>query len=137
VISKTDQYALRAVLFIAQQGREGSVRAAEIAEGLGLPGNYLSKILHTLTRSGILLSERGPRGGFRMARPAAEVKLADVIAPFDSIVRHRTCLLGRSECSDESPCRVHARWKVASDPVADFFNHTAIADLIGEEDLCD
>ncbi len=136
MISKTNQYALRAVLYLAQDDGAAPVRASEIANGLGLPANYLSKILHSLARTGVLESERGPRGGFRLARAPAELSLAAVMAPFDPLISQRTCLLGRSECSDDAPCRVHERWKKASDPVVDFFNETMIADLLGKVDLC-
>ena len=130
MISKTDQYALRAVLHLAQRVEDGPVGAAAIAQGLGLPANYLSKILHDLARAGVLRSERGPRGGFRLAKPASELSLAEVIAPFNSFMKQRTCLLGREQCSDETPCRVHERWSQAADPIIEFFNHTAIADLL-------
>ncbi len=134
MISKTNQYALRAVLYLAQYGADSPLRAGEIADGLSLPANYLSKILHTLAKAGVLVSERGPKGGFRLARPASEVALAEVMAPFESFVQQRTCLLGRDECSEEHPCRIHDLWKSASDPVLDFFHQTVIADLIGTVD---
>ncbi|MGD2217613.1 MAG: Rrf2 family transcriptional regulator [Gemmatimonadales bacterium] len=137
MISKTDQYALRAVLCLAQQPLGATLGAAHIAARLGLPANYLSKILHSLARAGVLVSERGPRGGFRLAKPAEQLSLAEVIEPFNSFVQRRSCLLGREECSDDSPCRLHSRWKGASDPVIEFFNGTAIADLIEEVDLCE
>jgi Rrf2 family protein len=137
LISKTDQYALRAVLCLAQQPEGSTLGAAHIASRLGLPANYLSKILHSLARAGVLVSERGPRGGFRLARPAKELSLAEVIEPFNSLVQRRSCLLGREECSENSPCRLHTRWKSASDPIIEFFTRTAIADLIQEVDLCE
>lgn len=137
MISKTDQYAIRAALCLAQQPPGSTIGAAHIADRLGLPANYLSKILHSLARAGVLVSERGPRGGFRLARSAEQVSLAEVIEPFNSLVQRRSCLLGREECSDESPCRLHDHWKAASDPVIDFFNRTALSDLIKEVDLCD
>ena len=133
MISKTDQYALRAVLYLAQNP-ERPVRAAQVAGALRLPANYLSKILHTLARVGLLASERGPQGGFRLARPAAEISLAEIIQPFDTTASERSCLFGRPECSDESPCRVHHHWKQASDPVIDFFQDTRISDLLDEGD---
>ena len=68
MLSRTSQYALRAILYLADQPVERSVRAIDVAENLDVPANYLSKILHTLARSGLLISERGPRGGFRLAR---------------------------------------------------------------------
>ena len=136
MISKTNQYALRAVLCLAQEAGGQPVRAGQIAAGLGLPANYLSKILHALTRAGVLESERGPNGGFRLARSPEELSLAEVMAPFEAIVEQRSCLLGREQCSDETHCRLHDRWKHASDPMIEFFNNTKIADLIGQVDLC-
>ena len=136
MISKTNQYALRAVLCLAQETGGRPVRAGQIAAGLGLPANYLSKILHALTRAGVLESERGPNGGFRLASSPEELSLADVMAPFEAIGQQRSCLLGRDQCSDETPCRLHEHWKHASDPMIEFFNNTMIADLIGQVDLC-
>lgn len=131
MISKTSEYALRAVIYLAQQDTDAPTRAGEIAQALGLPANYLSKILHLLARAGVLSSERGPRGGFRLGREASEIPLAAVIEPFDSLARRRFCLLGRPECSDESSCAVHERWKRASEPVVAFFRETVVADLVG------
>ena len=135
LISKTNQYAIRAVLYVAQQQHDAHVRAFEIAEGLGLPANYLSKILHALARAGVLVSERGPRGGFRLARPPAELSLADVMAPFDPVEEQRGCLLGLGECSDETPCQLHEMWKRASDPMIDFFRETTIGDVMEKVEL--
>jgi Rrf2 family protein len=101
-----------------------------------MPANYLSKILHALARAGVLESERGPNGGFRLARSPEELSLAEVMAPFEAIVEQRSCLLGRDQCSDEAPCRLHEHWKLASDPMIEFFKNTKIADLIGQTDLC-
>ena len=59
VLSKTSEYALRAVLHLARCGADRTVRASEMASALAVPANYLSKILHNLARAGILSSERG------------------------------------------------------------------------------
>lgn len=130
LISRTDSYAIRAVLFLAQQGSDRPVRAAVVAGHLALPPNYLSKILNGLARAGVLQSERGPRGGFKLARPPHDVSLADVIEPFDSIARKRGCLLGTGECSEEDPCRIHHLWRRAADPLLEFFRETTISDMM-------
>lgn len=130
LLSRTDTYAIRAVLFLAQQPADGLVRAAAVARHLALPANYLSKILNSLARAGVLQSERGPRGGFKLARPPQDVSLADVIEPFDSITRKQGCLLGYGECSEDDPCRVHEAWRRAADPLLDFLRDTAISDLM-------
>lgn len=130
MISKTAEYALRAVLYIARESEDGPVRANEIAQALGAPGNYLSKILHTLVRAGTLTSERGPRGGFRLARAADEVRLADLLEALDPSALRADCLLGNAECSDEASCAVHERWKAVREPVCRFFRETTIADVL-------
>ena len=131
MISKTEEYALRAVVYLAQHNEEGSCRAGDIAESTEIPANYLSKILHQLGRHRIVDSERGRHGGFQLARPAAEISLADVIEPFGSLTDRGRCLLGRRECSDESPCGAHERWKEVRAATVAFFAGTTIADVMG------
>jgi Rrf2 family protein len=130
MLSNTGEYALRAVIHLAEHEGEGPVRVEDVAGSLGVPRNYLSKILHTLVKRGILTSLRGPRGGFELAVPAALVSLHDVISPFDDIEARQECLLGRAECSDADPCVLHGRWKGLATEVAHFFRETMLADVV-------
>lgn len=132
LISKTAEYALRAVLRVAQHNGRGKVRANEMAQELDIPSNYLSKILHSLARAGVLDSERGPHGGFRLAQPAAETSLADIVGPIDPAILDQACLLGRPKCSEESACAVHDHWKRVREPLVRFFRETTIADLLAD-----
>jgi Rrf2 family protein len=129
-ISGTTQYALRAVLFVAEHGSDEPVRVDAIAAALNVPRNYLSKTLHTLARAGVLRSGRGPRGGFQLASRPDEISLARVAAPFDDI-GSRTCLLGRASCGWKNPCSVHPHWEEVSNGLQSFFRDTTIADLLG------
>lgn len=131
MISKTAEYALRSVIYLAEQEARGLVPATDVAAALGVPANYLSKILHTLGRQGLVVSQRGPNGGFRLARPAGEVTLAEVIEPFDQIAARRDCLLGRPQCSDATACAVHERWKEVHARVSSFFQGTKVSQLLG------
>lgn len=130
-ISSTSQYALRAVLHVAEHGREAPVPVDAIAADLRVPRNYLSKTLHVLARAGVLTSGRGPRGGFRLARSPRAITLADVTAPFDDVAA-RTCLLGRTTCGWKNPCSAHPRWEAVSAAQQAFFRGTTVADLLGE-----
>lgn len=131
MISKTAEYALRSVIYLAEQGKGGSVAAVDVAEALGVPANYLSKILHALARAGLVASQRGPGGGFQLAREPEAISLAEIIEPFDDIAARRQCLLGRPECSESGACAVHHRWKEVSDGVWRFFQGTTVAHLLG------
>ena len=135
MLSQTAEYALRTVLFLGDHQDRTLVRVGELAETLGIPRNYLSKTLHQLARAGVLASSRGKLGGFRLARPADRISLAEVIAPFDGPTAARTCLLGRAVCSDQCPCAAHARWKGVSARVSDFFRETTVAELLGSRSI--
>lgn len=131
MLTRTAGYALNAALTIAKKGADGrTVRANEIAESLSIPANYLSKILQTLARSGVLVSERGRNGGFRLAADPSAIRLLDVVDPFDDLGRERQCLLGRGTCSDAGSCPAHAEWREASAPAFHFFQSRTLADLL-------
>lgn len=130
MLSGTAEYALRAVVFLAREGSDAPVRADDLAAAVEVPRNYLSKILHELTRARILRSTRGKNGGFQLARPPERLTLLEVAALFDRIEGRRRCLLGRPECSDVNPCPVHHRWRATSEQISRFFRETTIADVI-------
>jgi Rrf2 family protein len=130
MLSQTAEYALRAVLYLAEHGEARTVRVAEMARALRIPHNYLSKILHHLARAGVLVSTRGKTGGFQLAVPAARLRLYEIVAPFDRMDERRRCLLGRPQCSDGTACAAHTRWKEVADRVTTFFRETTVADLL-------
>jgi len=132
LLSDTAEYALRAVLYIAQYGDGGPMRAKVIAQELNVPRNYLSKLLHILAREQILDSTRGGSGGFRLSRDPASVHLVSIVAPFEEIDPARNCILGRPECSAEHPCVAHDTWREITDRKSSFLRNTTVADLIGE-----
>ncbi len=129
MLSQTAAYALRAVLYLARQPPRQFICASRLARSLDLPHNYLSKILHQLSRAGILSSTRGPRGGFRLAVPPAELSLLDVASCFDRITGGG-CLLRRPECDAGDPCPVLDRWNAATETLESLFGETTVADLV-------
>ena len=135
MISRTGRYALRAVVHLAAEARESPVPVDTVAERLDVPRNYLSKTLHRLAKAGVLDSTRGPHGGFRLAEPASELTLEDVLSPFDEEEVRRQCLLGRDRCTDEEPCAAHHRWKQLNQQLTTFFRDTTVAELVAGHGL--
>lgn len=129
LLSQTSQYALRAALYLAERRDGAPVRVDDIATALGIPRNYLSKILHGMARAGVLVSERGPGGGFRLAADAAELSLAHVLEPLHPDLLERRCLLGRPDCSDRDPCPAHASWRELAERIEEFLDTTTLAGL--------
>lgn len=134
MLSSTSAYALRAVIYLACREGEGPVRVEDVAAGLGVPRNYLSKVLHALVKDGVLRSSRGPAGGFELGVPASELTLSRVLEPFDAVDGPRSCVLGRGACDEADPCALHTRWKALAGEVASFFRDTVLADVVGDSE---
>lgn len=110
MLSLSSEYALRAVIHLAKHESDWPMSGQRIADEMDIPRKYLSKILSDLTRAGVLVSTRGKKGGFRLAKPSTKISLVDVLSPFEPIKQKR-CPFGNQECSDENPCLAHDRWK--------------------------
>jgi Rrf2 family transcriptional regulator, iron-sulfur cluster assembly transcription factor len=130
MLSHSGESALNAVIELARSESEGWEGAGRLAHRLGVSPTYLAKLMQTLAREGVLESHRGKIGGFRLARPAGEIRLLEVVAPFDDLTPGRRCLLGRSSCSDRAPCAVHHRWKSVAERMAEFFRETTVGELL-------
>lgn len=111
MLSRTAQYALRAMVYIAAREQKGPVLAREIAVKTGVPSHYLSRILRDAVRKGLLISARGVGGGFRLARPSKQIRLHEILAPFDDILSRSSCPFGQPRCNDDHPCGFHDFWK--------------------------
>jgi Rrf2 family protein len=112
VFSPTCQYAIRALTCLALLEGEGPALARDIAASENIPRQFLSKILHQLALKGLVRSQKGPGGGFALARPAAELTIAAVVHAVDGADEiPRRCLLGLPECSDLTGCALHESWK--------------------------
>lgn len=134
-ISRSTEYAIRALTYLAQQQEGGRFHLArEMADLLGIPAPFLGKILQPLVTQGILESQRGRNGGFRLTVPPGEVTLQRVVESQETNPGPRGCLLGQAECSDERACPLHDYWKVAAEAFETKVQNTTLADLT---DFCD
>ena len=100
MFSRTTEYALRATVLLSQS--HGRATATDIAEKT----RYMSKVLQTLSEAGIIESQRGPTGGFWLARPANEISLLDIVDCFEPIKRITKCPIDLPEHEDQL-CPLH------------------------------
>lgn len=133
MLSKTAEYALRAVVAIAKVEEERPVLAREISSKGHIPNKYLSKVLRDLVHAGVLSSTRGIGGGFRLKRRANKLKLVDVVKPFDDIPARSRCPLGHAKCTDDSPCAMHDQWRPVKEAFRTLLDDTTIAHLVAKE----
>lgn len=112
MFSKTCEYAIRAMIFIAQKTREGDrIGIKDIARGIDSPEHFIAKILQELSRKGIVQSAKGPNGGFYLDNVSMNRSLADIVRAVDGDKIFRGCGLGLRQCSESQPCPIHHEFK--------------------------
>jgi Rrf2 family protein len=129
-LTQTSEYAVRAVLFLAQVEENGRVSAEAIATALGAPVNYMSKTLNQLAKAGIVAGARGPTGGFRLAVDPTRLTVARVTEVFTPVKQNPVCLLGNRPCTSKRPCAAHHRWTAVTQAMQAPLAETTIADLL-------
>lgn len=110
IFSKKCEYGLQGVLYLAAHPGEKVISSEEISKKLGIPKEFISKILQSLTESGIVESKKGKNGGFTLAKAPSKIRLIDVVAAIDGLDIFNSCVLGFPECSPDHPCPVHQQW---------------------------
>lgn len=134
VFSKTCEYAIRAVFFIAHKTVDGGrVGIKEISNGIDSPEPFLAKILQDLSRKGIIQSAKGPNGGFYLDEGALKRPLTDIVEAVDGNGIFTGCALGLKQCSEVNPCPLHHQFKFIRSKIHDLLQTTAIGEF--NEDL--
>jgi Rrf2 family protein len=110
LFSQTSRYALRTLAYLATH-RGRWVLAREIAEGAGIPPDYLSKILARLRKRGFVVSQKGWGGGFRMKGTGGRVAISAVLETFDGKREKNACAFGLGRCKADDPCPLHPHWE--------------------------
>ena len=110
-ITRTTDYAIRAVLYLARKGSEKPVPAAEIAREQEIPAVYVSKVLQALTRARLVATRPGRSGGAMLQRAPEEVSLLDIIQAVEGPIYLNRGLVRSQECSRERHCPLHPYWK--------------------------
>lgn len=127
MLSTTSQYALRALLVLAAEPAERLVPGKDMARLAQIPSNYLSKIMITMATAGLVEAMRGSNGGYRLRRPADQVRLIEVVGLFDRQITSKSCFLGvRAECSESAPCTAHMAWKRVKAELIEFLEGTTL-----------
>ena len=132
MISKTSQYALRAVIYIASKQYDKFVPTKQIAEVTGISYFFLGKILNILTQEGYLESYKGPNGGVRLLKNAGEITVLDIINAVESEKFLEGCFLGLPNCSDEANCQMHNSWNNIKANLINMLSEKTIKELTEE-----
>lgn len=128
MISQTAEYALRAVVFLANHS-DTAYTADQIAKATQVPAPYLSKVLQPLIKARLVQSQRGLGGGFSLGREPEEISILEVINAVDPIQRIEVCPLGLEEHASNL-CPLHKRLDDAVGLIEEAFAQTKISELL-------
>jgi len=131
-LSRACGYALLALEYLAARGAGPPVASHHIAEARGIPERFLLKVLKPLVTAGVLRSLKGPNGGFRLARPAAQITLLEVVEAADGPLRGDAPLVAR-EGGDGLGPRLGAVCQGVADLVRRQLGQVRISDLVGKK----
>ncbi|MBI5451461.1 MAG: Fe-S cluster assembly transcriptional regulator IscR [Gammaproteobacteria bacterium] len=123
------RYAVTAMLDLALHANDGPVPLADISTRQGISLSYLEQLFSKLRRSGLVISARGPGGGYQLSRAAVDIDIAQVITAIDEKVSVTRCD-GKGDCQDGEPCLTHDLWCDLSKQIYKFLEGISLGNLV-------
>ena len=138
MLTQKTRYALRALLYLVERGGGQPVQIAEIAATQQVPRKYLELIMLDLKKAGIVLSRRGPGGGYGLARPAEEISFAEVVRTMDGPIALVPCASLNfyakcGDCHDEASCAIRKVMAQVREEAVRILGGTSLAAAAGME----
>lgn len=131
MLSKTCEYAIRALIYIAKQTKERNrVGIKDVAKGIDSPEYFIAKILQEMVRQNLLQSTKGPTGGFHLDQNDMNNSLAVIVRHFDGDKIFSGCALGLKQCSEKNPCPLHNQFKEIRNSLKHLLETTTINQLV-------
>lgn len=129
-ITRAGEYAVLAAIHLARQGNERPVMIEEICEAERIPRSFLAKILQTLCRAGIVRSQRGIHGGFRLSREPGQISILHIIEAVEGRIALQRCLDEPVQCHKVGNCTLCDIFGEAQNRMTEVFSNTTVADLL-------
>ena len=137
MLSKRAKYAIKALLALAEHGRNEPMRIADLAREQHIPAKFLELILLVLKHQGMLQSRKGKGGGYLLARDPKDIYLGQIVRMFDGPLApvpcaSQTAYVPCADCPHEAVCGVHLAMKAVRDATAKVLDGTSLASLQGQ-----
>lgn len=127
-VTKLTDYA-SVVLTVLASAPETVLSATGLAERAGLEPPTVAKVLKPLAQAGLVLAFRGAAGGYRLARPASEISLVEIVEAMEGPLAMTECSIHEGQCGIEHSCSARANWRRINDVVADALRRVTLADM--------
>ncbi len=134
--SKSAEYAIQALIYLAEKKSDKPTMISEIAKGYNIPYQFLAKIMQTLVKQRLIVATRGRKGGVNLAKDSKEIYLNQIVYAVDGPPPETDqCVVGLDKCNDDIPCPLHDQWTpirkqiremLASEPLDDLAERVLI-----------
>jgi Rrf2 family protein len=128
-LTRAADYAVRVMILMVSLPTGTRLPLGTLAAEVDVPESFLSKVLQTLTRAGLLVSRRGTDGGFELAAGTAQITMLDVIQAVDGPIQLNICLRNDGTCERAEKCPAHPVWERAQEAMLAVLSTTVISDL--------
>lgn len=132
MLTTTTNYAIRALAYLASRDGHHYADSFEISQAVGVPRNFLLKILNRLKGQGIVKTLRGIGGGFRLAKRAKSITLYHVVEIFEDMEMLAACAMGIDHCPASDPCPIHEEWTEIRQRFIAFLKNTTFESFRGQ-----
>jgi Rrf2 family protein len=129
-ITRQADYAVRAVLYLAQLGTRQRAATSQVAQEQRIPPSFLAKIISQLSIAGLLHTSRGARGGVTLAREPEDITLLEVVEAIDGPIMLNECVGDNSTCTFDKDCPLRPVWCDAQDELVKRLKTTNFAGLL-------
>ena len=133
-LTSKGRYAVTAMLDVTIHASHGPVSLADISERQGISLSYLEQLFSKLRKHGLVISIRGPGGGYRLGKCSAEIAVADVIIAVNESVDATKCQ-GKGNCQGGEQCLTHSLWQGLSERIEEFLQNITLAELVAKNDV--
>ena len=130
------RYAVTAMLDLAFHSRMKPVTLTDIATRQTISLSYLEQLFSRLRRAGLVVGVRGPGGGYKLSRVAAEINIADIITAVDEPIDSTKCE-GKGDCQDGQPCLTHDLWMGLSEQIRNYLKGISLGELLERNPVSD
>ena len=128
--SKSAEYAIQAMIYLAEHKPEKPVMTRKIAEHYNIPYQFLAKIMQGLVKHRLIKATRGRTGGINLYREAKSIHLHEIVYAVDGPPpEQKRCAIGLDLCSDEVPCPLHHTWKPIREAIHKMLQSENLAEL--------
>lgn len=128
-ISRQTDYGILLLTHMVSRADGVTYSARELAEETGVPLPTVSKILKLLLHDGLLVSHRGVKGGYELAKEPEEITLADVVNAMDGPIAMTLCVSAPGDCLHESQCRVRTNWHKINQAILQALESVTLSDM--------